>query len=397
MPMIAVILACTDDGASSDPTSRCGTDSALGDLQLEQRTIFQGGEDGYPVYRIPAAVTTETGALIAFAEARPTAADPGSGEIDLVMKRSVDCGLTWGDFQVVADNGEGDAHNPTAVVAPGADGRSLVWLFFGLRPASPGGEFDLPAGLGPDSATIWVRTSADEGLTWSTPRQLTSDVKDPTWAAASTGPGQAIVTRWGDAVAPAGRILVPGWYSREGEEAPAGSFVFFSDDGGVTWARGGLPEPRSNEAQLAELNDGTVVLDARQNDDEDTDFRYVFRSADGGVTWSAAETGLQMTPIMSGIARYSAARDSDERDVLIHSGLSPAGRTDVRVWLSDDEAASWMDETVIQMGFAQYSLLTVLDDGSVGLFYESIRLEPPNYGSLNIRFARFSLAWIENG
>ena len=97
--------------------------------------------------------------LIAFSEGRQSVYDPGAGEIDVVMKRSVDCGRSWTDFQVLADNGDGDAHNPTAVVASDANGRSLVWLFYGLRPASPGGEFDLPSGLGSDSATLWVRTS----------------------------------------------------------------------------------------------------------------------------------------------------------------------------------------------------------------------------------------------
>jgi len=156
-----------------------------------------------------------------------------------------------------------------------------------------------------------------------------------------------------------------------------------------------LVEPSSNEAQLVELNDGVILMDARPNVEEDTGARYEFRSEDGGLTWSGPEEGLPMTRIMAGIVRHSAARDGDDRDLLIHSGVAPEGRFDVRVWLSEDEAESWTNETIIETGFKQYSLSTVLDDGSVGLVYESMGTEPPNAGRLNIRFARFDVAWIE--
>jgi len=64
-----VLLACMgcSSGDSSEPPPRCGAAYAIGEPAVEQVTIFQGGEDGYPVYRIPAAVTTNTGALLAFA------------------------------------------------------------------------------------------------------------------------------------------------------------------------------------------------------------------------------------------------------------------------------------------------------------------------------------------
>jgi sialidase-1 len=359
----------------------------------EVSAIFQGGRDGYPVFRIPAAVSTRSGVLLAFAEARQTLEDPGAGQIDVVMKRSFDCGRTWGDFRVLAENGDGDAHNPTAVVAFDSEGTSRVWLFYGLRPASAGGEFDLPAGLGPESARVFVRTSADDGASWSVPDEITDEVKDPTWAVTSTGPGQAIVTKWGNEDSPAGRILVPAWYHLEGETGPEGSFAFYSDDGGRSWDRAGVPEPRSNEAQLVELVDGTILMDARQNEEEGTD-RLVFRSLDGGQTWSSPEPGLPMTPIMAGIQRYSAERDGDERDLLVHTGVAPDQRFDVRVWLSDDEATSWTDETIVEPGFAQYSLATTLDDATLGLVYESASTDAENPG-LTIRFARFDLAWVE--
>lgn len=363
------------------------------DQAIEETIVFLGDADGYPVFRIPSVVTTPAGTLVAFAEARPTLEDPGSGEIDLVMKRSTDCGRSWSELVVLADYGTGDAHNPAAVVAPDKTGKAIIWIFYNQRPASEGGEFDLPPGLGDDSASIWLRTSADEGLSWSEPRNLTAEVKHPDWAIASTGPGVGIVTRWGTDEAPAGRIVIPGWQTWGIEGKSNGSFVMLSDDAGESWRLGGLPDPGTNEAQIVELSDGRLLLDGRQNSNTDSATRFLYLSEDGGESWSEAGNGLEMTPVMSSILRYSAERDGDERDMLLHSGPSPDGRYDLRLWQSFDEAQSWENETIIKDGFVQYSVLTVLDDGSVGMVYETIETDNPLI-PLSIRFVRFKLAYL---
>ena len=113
-----------------------------------------------------------------------------------------------------------------------------------------------------------------------------------------------------------------------------------------------------------------------------------------GTDTAQKKTHRPMTPIMAGIQRYSAERDGDERDLLVHTGVAPDQRFDVRVWLSDDEATSWTDETIVEPGFAQYSLATTLDDATLGLVYESASTDAENPG-LTIRFARFDLAWVE--
>ena len=59
--------------------------------------------DDYPMYRIPSVVATPAGTIIAFAEARPSILDPGTGFIDLVARRSLDCGRTWQPLQVLAE------------------------------------------------------------------------------------------------------------------------------------------------------------------------------------------------------------------------------------------------------------------------------------------------------
>ena len=270
------------------------------------------------------------------------------------------------------------------------DGTSRAWLFYSQRPKGTGGEFDIATGLGSDSDTVWTKWSDDDGATWSAPRELTQDVKDPSWGIAATGPGRAIVTRWGNGNTSAGRIIVPGWYTRDGT---TGSFVFFSADGGATWKRGGTPETGTDESQVVELTDGTVVLDCRQSAAAEGT-RKVFRSTDGGKTWSKATAGLAMTPIMSSVIRYSAKRDGDDRDRLIHTGVSVASRSDARAWLSYDEGLTWEQDTVFAPGFAQYSVATLLDDGTIGVVYESMGEDKTGVSGFNVHFGRFGLGFL---
>lgn len=56
--------------------------------------VFISGEDGYHTYRIPAIIRAEDGSLLAFAEGR-RGGQGDSGDIDLVLKRSTDGGVTW--------------------------------------------------------------------------------------------------------------------------------------------------------------------------------------------------------------------------------------------------------------------------------------------------------------
>ncbi|GAA3304486.1 hypothetical protein GCM10020295_55740 [Streptomyces cinereospinus] len=78
---------------------------------------YTAGTGGYAAYRIPAAVTTGAGTVLAFAEGRRGGAGD-SGDIDVVARRSTDGGCTWGRLTVVAA-GQGDTRgNPAPVVDP---------------------------------------------------------------------------------------------------------------------------------------------------------------------------------------------------------------------------------------------------------------------------------------
>lgn len=363
---------------------------------FERTTVFVSGEDGYNTYRIPALVTAPNGDLLAFAEGRPSIEDAGSGEIDIVYKRSTDAGRTWGTLAVLAENGAGDVTNPTAVVVRSTRSRAQrVWVFYTKWPAGTG-ERNVPAGTGPDSTGLFARHSGDSGRTWSAEIEITKAVKQPDWHITSPGPGLAIQTRWRAGTVTAGRILVPGWRTAGGDldDGDPESFVFYSDDDGTTWHLGGVTDGNSDESQVVQLTDGSLRLDARQDDLSGATNRRRYTSADGGQTWSEPSDGLAVTPVMTSILRYSARRDGDDRDRLLYSAPRPgATRRGLRVLMSYDEGATWTNETQIERGFSQYSVLTRLTDGTIGLFFET-GLNSQYPFQLVIDFARFNLAHL---
>src|SRR5262249_5576287 len=81
----------------------------------EQTPLFVAGQDGYHTYRIPALLVTRKGTLLAFCEGRKKARGD-AGDIDLLLKRSLDGGRTWQKTQVVWDDGDNTCGNPCPVV-----------------------------------------------------------------------------------------------------------------------------------------------------------------------------------------------------------------------------------------------------------------------------------------
>ena len=71
---------------------------------LTEIDVFIRGKDGYNTYRIPALLATAKGSLLAFCEGRRNSGKD-HGDIDLILKRSMDNGETWSDQMVVHSEG----------------------------------------------------------------------------------------------------------------------------------------------------------------------------------------------------------------------------------------------------------------------------------------------------
>jgi sialidase-1 len=356
----------------------CGAGTSTAGETPARTEVFVSGSSSYHTYRIPAAVVTPQGTLLAFCEGRKSSrAD--DGDIDLVLRRSADGGRTFQDLQVVHEEGGDEAitiGNPCPVVDR-STGR--VWL---------------PSCRNNDG--VFVTFSDDDGLTWAPRREITSSVKRPGWGWYATGPGVGIQLQRGPH---AGRMIIPCDHREriDGGEAKH-SHVFYSDDNGQTWRLGGTVAPHTDECQVAELGDGRIQINMRNywaregGQPEKGQKRAVAISHDGGATWQDLRFDATLIePLCQASLLALPAAEGDRGTRLLFS--NPASRTSrdhLTVRLSLDEGRTWSAARVLHEGPAAYSCLTLLADGSLGCLYEA----GERHAYEQIVFDRFPLSWL---
>lgn len=359
--------------------------------------------DRYHTFRIPGMVVAADGSLLAFAEGRRgDGSDPRrdkNAPIDIVMRRSTDNGRTWQPI-VTIDTGfrpHGDLvdfGDPTPVLDAVS---STIFLFYGqwpdVGPRNP--AYGQSTATEDENHVVWVRSSADNGKTWSERRQVVyPDVPAETadhlyWRHAEPGPGSGIQLAWQSDKARNGRLLIPA--KRAGSKTPDGTvtvepFVYYSDDHGKNWEVGEVtPGPEANESEVVELADGCVLLDARQNSGK---CRRRHVSTDGGVTWGPNDpSGIPLTPVDASMARYSAIPARDERNCILFSaprGADGLNRNNITVWASYDEGETFVNPVQFNQGFAAYSVVQRLADGTAGLLVETANNQGNRYGAITL-------------
>jgi sialidase-1 len=314
--------------------------------------VFTSGSDGYHTYRIPAIVVTTKGTLLAFCEGRKTSRSD-HGDVDLVLRRSFDGGKTWQAMQLVYEEGGTEKvtiGNPCPVVDRDT---GTIWLPF-CR----------------DNNDVFVTSSTDDGKTWAAPRNITSDVKKPDWSWYATGPVNGIQLAHGPHK---GRLIFPcdhrvkdsSNYKRSG-----GSHMIYSDDHGATWKLGGVSDPGMNECTVAELADGTLVLNMRNY--RGTARRAVATSTDGGETWSPCvdHPTLVESVCQGSLLAIPGDITGAPTRLLFCNPATEKGRHHLTLRVSDDGGKTWPVSRLIYEGSSAYSCLTRLPDGQIGLIFE---------------------------
>lgn len=345
--------------------------------ELVKADVFLAGRDGYHTYRIPALIVSKRGTLLAFAEGRKNDRKD-HGDIDLLLKRSEDGGRTWSEQAVVYEEGgsqEITIGNPSPVVD---EDTGAIWLPFTR-----------------DNRDVFVTHSDDDGRTWAAPADITSDVKRPGWGWYATGPGVGIQLRQGPH---RGRLVVPCDHrERTGERWVKHSHVIVSDDHGRSWRLGGTVAPHTDECQVAEQSDGTLLINMRNywglegDRPEHGARRAVAWSRDGGESWSPVSFDATLVePVcQAALVRYRP-RASGDRRLLFANPATPDRRVRLTVRLSEDDGRTWPVSRVLDAGPSAYSSIAVLPDGSVGVLYERGDDHPYE----RIAFARFGIGWL---
>lgn len=328
--------------------------------------LFKSGEDGYKCYRIPAIVTTKRGTLLAFAEARRNNCGD-AGNIDLVVKRSSDGGKTWSPMTLVWDDGENTCGNPAPVV----DQKTGTIHLLSTWNLGTDHEKQIIDKTSKDTRHVFVLTSSDDGASWSTARDITTDVKKPEWTWYATGPCNGIQMRTKKY---RNRLVIPCDHI-EADSKKYFSHSIYSDDNGKSWKLGGTtPTDKVNECSVAELPSGTLLLNMRNY--TSVRVRQTATSNDGGESWSALEGDTTLVePVCQGsLLTY---RYKGRPSFLAFS--NPAhqkSRINMTVRLSYDEGKSWAKKMVLHPGPSAYSNLVVLPNGNLACLFEAGQQSP---------------------
>ena len=323
--------------------------------------IYKSGEEGYKCFRIPALITTTKGTVLAFAEGRKN--DCGdAGDIDLVVKRSTDGGKTWGPLIVVWNDKDNTCGNPAPVIDQ-YSGRIILLSTWNLGSDH---ERDIIADTSENTRRVFVLYSIDDGIGWSSAKEITAAVKKPNWTWYATGPGRGLQISKGKRK---GRLVVPANHVLKDSRRNY-SHVIFSDDAGNSWNLGGITREDSiNESTVAELSDGRLMLNMRNASKKRT--RQTAISRDGGKRWSHIKADATLIePVCEGnLLQYKY--EGKKEALLFSNPASKTTRSQMTIRLSYNNGQSWPFMKLLYAGPSAYSCMTVLPNGNIGCFYEA--------------------------
>ncbi len=325
------------------------------------------GQDDVNTYRIPGIAITNTGRLIAVFDVRYLSVWDLPGKIDVGMCYSDDNGATWSPMKIIMHkDDEGGKHNgigdPCVLVDKQTNKIfvSAIW--------SKGDQTFLSSGpgLSPDETAQWLLVSSDDnGNSWSGLENITTQIKRPEWRLLFEGPGNGITMRDGTLVFPA--------QFKDASSIPYSTIVY-SSDRGKSWKIGTGASARTTESAIAELSNGDLLLNMRDNKG---DFRSLSTTRNMGKSWTKhpASRKALIDPICMG--SMIAFKNSPGKHILAFSNPhTQRGRSNLTIQVSFDDGLTWpalLHIPVDNRKFFGYSCLVYLGNDRLGIIYEGQR------------------------
>ncbi|MFZ1290402.1 MAG: sialidase family protein [Melioribacteraceae bacterium] len=322
---------------SQDSNSNCG--------EIEFINLF-GNKSKADVacYRIPALATANNGDLIAAIDERVESCDDlkSNKDINIVIRRSKDNGLMWTEIETIVDYAFGQSASDPSFIVDKITGE--IFLFFNYMDLE--NEKDI--------YYLKYVSSNDNGNTWSSPKDITSQISKSEWHKdfKFITSGNGIQTNSGKLL----HTLV---------NLNSGLFIFGSDDHGKTWYVIDNPINPADESKIIELENGSWMVNSRVNK---SGKRFIHISKDEGKTWkSFADSSLIDPGCNASLIKYNY----EDKNILIFSNAkSKSERKNMTIRLSYDEGKTWSEGKTIYKGSSAYSSLTILQNGDIGLFFE---------------------------
>lgn len=334
-------------------------------------------DDGVHTYRIPALTTTKAGSLLAVYDMRRRMGRDLQEDIDIGLSRSTNGGQSWEPVKVIMDMGEygGKPQELNGCSDPGiiVDRQTgTIYCFAVWMHGKPGKHQWRDDGSEPGfeigkAAQMLMVKSTDDGKTWSKPENLTRQLKKPEWWLLAPAPQSGIQLADGTLVMP-----VQGRTGRGDAETFA--TVMTSHDHGKTWKVGTPGYRGGNECQVAELGNGSLMLNIRNDHSR---FRAVVVSSDLGQSWQPHETSQKtlIEPNCNGsLIRINFNSAGEMKHALLFSNPhSQKSRTHQTLQVSLDDGKTWPKKSHILLDEgrgAGYPSLTQIDPDHVGIVYE---------------------------
>lgn len=368
----AVVSSAKIDGSAA----RLAAVSPQGIVHRMGIGVRKAGDDGSKAYRIPGLVTTNDGTLLAVYDVRYNNSKDLQEHIDIGLSRSTDGGRTWEKMRrpiafgergglPLAQNGAGDP----AILVDKTSGDAWIASIWTHGMGVATAWWSTVPGISPDyTAQLVMSRSTDDGRSWSKPESVTPQLKDSTWAFFFEGPGRGITTS-------DGTIVFAMQYTEFDEGRTPHAGIIYSRDHGKTWQRHVAAKDSTTEAQVAELSDGTLMLNMRDNRGGS---RSVATTRDFGRTWTehpSSRSALREPVCMASLIAVKADENVLGRHILLFSNPdTQRGRHHITIKASLDDGLTWHEADQLLLDEDEgwgYSCLTMIDERTVGILYES--------------------------
>lgn len=331
--------------------------------------VVKPGDFHSQFYRIPGLARTKKGALVAVYDIRYDRQGDLPANIDVGCSRSTDGGNTWSDVKIAIDDaqiapalGKTRGVGDPAILVDEKTGRlwlAALWSHRSSIGGSKSGD-NSPEACG----QLVLACSDDDGLTWSKAVNITEQTKRLDWRILFQGPGAGICMKDGTLV-----FAAQYW---DGRGVPWSTIVS-SRDGGKTWQCGVGVHKQTTEAQVVELKDGSVMINARCNAGGS---RVVGVTRDLGRTWQLHATNRKALrePVCQGSILAVENVPGAGRVVFFSNPDTTQGRHSMTLKASTDDAATWPEDLRLLYDARKcwgYSCLAPVDKTHIGVLYES--------------------------